>query len=127
MTYVNKGLSKNIRQTNENKKKLSINKRDTLPDRIDWRTKGIVRPIQDQGSCGSCWAFSTIDVLESHYALANNGTLIDLSEQNLVDCVYKRDGCDGGEYIKIIIKLYSLNIMFYYFIKVLWKLLGNIS
>lgn len=99
MVYVNKGLTE--RKPLETIKTSSINKRDALPDSVDWRTRGVVRPIQDQGDCGSCWSFSVVDTLESHYAIANNGTLVDLSEQNLVDCVYARDGCDGGIRIKI--------------------------
>ena len=97
MAYVNKGFKNLEKSSNDNiKKSTGINKRDALPQSIDWRTNGMVRPIQNQGECGSCWAFSTIDVLESYYAIAKNGTFVDLSEQQLVDCVYARDGCDGG-------------------------------
>jgi C1A family cysteine protease len=96
MAYVNKGLIQ-TKKPRVKLDKININKRGVLPDRVDWRTQGVVGPIKNQGSCGSCWAFSTIDTLESHYAIANNGTKVDLSEQNLVDCVYSyRDGCDGG-------------------------------
>ena len=64
-------------------------------DGIDWRTKGVVNPIQDQAQCGSCWAFSAIQVQESQYAITY-GQLQKLSEQNLVDCVTSCDGCGGG-------------------------------
>jgi C1A family cysteine protease len=71
----------------------------SLPSSVDWRTvPNIVRPIKDQGICGSCWAFSAVSALESAYALTNK-MLPDLSEQNLVDCVYAnsyQDGCQGG-------------------------------
>jgi cathepsin L len=65
------------------------------PASIDYRDKGVVNAIKDQGQCGSCWAFGTIQAAESNYAL-KFGTLNSCSEQNLVDCVTTCDGCDGG-------------------------------
>lgn len=62
---------------------------------VDWRTKGIVNAVKDQGQCGSCWAFGTVQACESAYALAT-GTLNVCSEQNLVDCVTECAGCSGG-------------------------------
>jgi len=64
-------------------------------DSCDWRDKGCCNAIQDQGQCGSCWAFSTIQSAEGVYA-AKSGKLLKLSEQNLVDCVTTCEGCDGG-------------------------------
>lgn len=66
-----------------------------LPSSVDWRTKGIVNPIKDQGQCGSCWAFSTVQAVESAVAL-KSGTLYNLSEQQLVDCDDTDYGCSGG-------------------------------
>jgi len=64
-------------------------------DAVDWRTKGCVNDIKDQGQCGSCWAFSTIQSVEGCYA-AKNGKLFSLSEKQLVDCCTACSGCDGG-------------------------------
>lgn len=66
-----------------------------MPASIDWEQLGYVAPIRNQGACGACWAYSAISALESHNYLVNKKRL-NLSEQQLVDCVYKRDGCIGG-------------------------------
>jgi len=60
-----------------------------VPNGIDWRTQGVVSPVKNQGSCGSCWAFSTTGLLESTYKL-KKGTIPNFSEQQLVDCCGKK-------------------------------------
>lgn len=54
---------------------------------IDWTTKGAVSPVKNQGSCGSCWAFSAVGVLESWAKM--KGQTVNLAEQQLVDCSRK--------------------------------------
>jgi len=77
--------------------------RQSAPASIDWRNitgKSYVQAVQNQGQCGSCWAFATVAAIESYAALANGGTVPNFSEQNLVDCTYlgtsDPDGCNGG-------------------------------
>ncbi|KAL5572340.1 hypothetical protein UlMin_021937 [Ulmus minor] len=78
-----------------------------LPETKDWREEGIVTPVKNQGSCGSCWTFSTTGSLEAAYKQAF-GKEIFFSEQQLVDCAgaFNNFGCNGGlpsqafEYIK---------------------------
>lgn len=65
------------------------------PSSLDWRTKGVLTPVKNQGQCGSCWAFSTIETLESREKLDGKPLKV-LSEQELVDCDHVDHGCGGG-------------------------------
>jgi len=63
--------------------------------RIDWTEKGMVSRVKNQGSCGSCWAFSTVGAIESKLRTRHN-LFLDLSEQQVVDCSFSNHGCQGG-------------------------------
>ncbi|KAH6834693.1 xylem cysteine peptidase 1 [Perilla frutescens var. hirtella] len=67
-----------------------------LPKSVDWRKKGAVTRVKNQGQCGSCWAFSTVAAVEGINQIVT-GNLTELSEQELIDCdTTYNSGCNGG-------------------------------
>jgi len=67
-----------------------------VPDRVDWReTDGVVTDAKDQGGCGSCWAFSAVETLESHLSIATGTASPKLSPQQIVSCSPNPQHCGG--------------------------------
>jgi cathepsin H len=69
-----------------------------IPSEWNWREHAGVSPVKNQGSCGSCWTFSTVGALEAHTMIKYDGNTDFYSEQQLVDCPKDFDthGCNGG-------------------------------
>jgi len=70
-----------------------------LPPHVDWRERGVISEVKNQGNCGSCWTFSTVGCLEAHLAIKYDSWRAPrLSEQQLVDCAqaFNNHGCQGG-------------------------------
>ena len=65
-----------------------------VPSQVDWRPTGHVSPVKNQGTCGSCWAFSTVSALESAFSIHDKTSQTkSLSVQYLVDCDTSNTGC----------------------------------
>lgn len=93
MTQTEKEKWYGLKYDNETNVEPTVLPEDNILGAVDWRSK--MNPIKNQGGCGSCWAFASIQVVEGHHAI-KTGQKVDLSEQMLVDCVYDRSGCQGG-------------------------------
>merc|ERR1719230_28483 len=64
---------------------------------FDWRDSGVVTAVKNQAYCGSCWAHSAVETLESQYAI-NGGALTAFSTQQVTSCDATDAGCGGGWY-----------------------------
>jgi C1A family cysteine protease len=68
-----------------------------LPSSYTWQSKGAVTPVYNQGQCGSCWAFSATEAIESQYFLAGKINPIgSFSMEQIVQCDPYDYGCNGG-------------------------------
>jgi C1A family cysteine protease len=69
-----------------------------VPASLDYRSRGVVSSVKDQGNCGSCWAFAAVGALESVVMIKSNApnTDLNLSEQTMVSCDSGDEGCNGG-------------------------------
>lgn len=88
------GLFSEIKR--KKKKMLGKPQQYALPQRVDWRKKGVVTEVRNQGHCGACWAHSTVATIESMLAI-KTGKLKELSVQQMVDCSLQNLGCRGGD------------------------------
>ncbi|CAJ2675717.1 unnamed protein product [Trifolium pratense] len=68
---------------------------DEIPESVDWRERGAVTSVKQQGTCGACWAFATMAALEGFWQI-KTGKLISLSAQHLIDCDQGSYGCEAG-------------------------------
>ncbi|CDW71295.1 cathepsin l [Stylonychia lemnae] len=86
-----------------------------LPANFDWRTKGVVTPIKDQQSCGSCYSFASTAVIESILLIKDpvKNFKIDLSEQQLIDCSFAvgNNGCNGGHMTNVYYYLQDIKLV----------------
>jgi len=63
---------------------------------VDWRNQGVVTSVKNQAQCGSCWAFSATEAVESWGQLQISYGLTPLSAQQSCSCTYQYNGCNGG-------------------------------
>jgi len=67
------------------------------PNDVDWYAAGMCSPVKDQGQCGSCWAFSATETIESAIAVKQGGNPPVLAPEEIVDCDTNDGGCNGGD------------------------------
>lgn len=72
----------------------TVSEMEPLPPSVDWRTKGAVTPVFNQGQCGSAAAFAIVDSVSS-YGFFENGKLQETSLDEYVDCCMN-GSCNGG-------------------------------
>ena len=94
------GLKNVLQERQDSLVKFTIEEGENVAP-VDWRdAAGVVTPVKDQGACGSCWAFSATEAVESAYVIAGNEQVI-MAPQELVDCskgIFSNHGCNGGRY-----------------------------
>jgi len=99
--YLNKNIQKYINGRAEEKTDFSeVYTSASAPEgpnakNWDWFTQGVCTQVYNQGQCGSCWAFSATETIESYFKIAGN-TLTQLSMEQIVDCDTTDEGCNGG-------------------------------
>ncbi|KAF7234486.1 hypothetical protein EG68_11665 [Paragonimus skrjabini miyazakii] len=73
--------------------RVQLNDFEAVPQNVDWREKGAVGPVEDEGQCRSDWAFSIAGNIEGQL-FRKTGQLFDLSKQQLIDCQLMGGGCN---------------------------------
>ncbi|KAI1304896.1 Cathepsin O [Halotydeus destructor] len=69
-----------------------------FPRHADWREKGVITQVHNQGKCGACWAFSTVETVEAMVAIRLGEPATELSVQQIIDCANDNNhGCNGGD------------------------------
>jgi C1A family cysteine protease len=89
-TNDNADSGRNLQQEDD-----SLRNLQSIPSSWDWRTKGAVGVVKNQGSCGACWAFATAANIEGLY-YRKYGVIKNFSEQQMLDCSTANYGCNGG-------------------------------
>ncbi len=79
-----------LRSIQASKRSIYRTKSANISYQLDWREKGYVNPVQNQGQCGSCYAFSAVAAIEAQYCKAT-GTLLKLSGS---ETFYLNEGLD---------------------------------
>jgi len=75
--------------------KKSINVND-LPESVDWRDMGAISAVKNQGPCGSCWAFATVEIIESMLQINSGKAVEELSAQHITSCTPNPLQCGGS-------------------------------
>jgi len=90
-------MKNKVKITSSIENKSNVRKTSDVPTSVDWcSNKKVSTPVKNQMQCGSCWAFSAIEALESREVLIQKNPLKILSEQELVSCDKVDQGCNGG-------------------------------
>jgi C1A family cysteine protease len=97
-----KGLLKRVEGWTPTAPVMELNEAPRNPPSINWRDSEAVTPIKNQGQCGSCWAFSATEAIESQMILGSGAKFaFTLSPQQVASCTpstgtYGSLGCNGG-------------------------------
>lgn len=83
-----------------------------VPKKVDWREKGVISAVRNQGLCGACWAHSVLETVESMISIKNNFSQInELSVKQMIDCAGNYNfGCNGGDTCNLLEWLVDYNI-----------------
>jgi C1A family cysteine protease len=97
---MNKSIIKDF-HTEETSSENHIPKDFAAPTTVNWVSQGKTISVLNQGQCGSCWAFSTVESIDSAFAVTKGGAVPNLSEQQVVSCSgsYGEYGCNGGNVV----------------------------